>query len=54
MRENSTSLNDLSEDQLELISELLGEYQDGRDLPQPGWASVQSAIEIIDARLEEI
>lgn len=51
---NSTSLNDLSEDQLELISELLGAYQEGSDLSQPEWATVESALDIVDARLEEI
>lgn len=52
--ENSTSLDDLTGDQLELISELLGAYQEGGDLTQPEWAIVASAIDIVDARLEEI
>lgn len=52
--ENSTSLNDLSTSQLELISELLASYQDGGDLTQPEWAEVQSALEIVDNRLEEL
>lgn len=52
--ENSTSLNDLTSDQLELISELLASYQEGGDLNQLEWATVESALEIVDARLEEI
>lgn len=52
--ENSTSLNDLTGDQLELISELLGAYVEGEDLTQPEWASAQSAMEIVDNRLEEL
>lgn len=52
--ENSTSLSDLTGDQLELISELLGAYVEGEDLTQPEWASATRALEIVDARLEEI
>lgn len=52
--ENSTSLSDLTGDQLELISELLATYQEVGDLNQLEWATVQSALEIVDARLEEV
>lgn len=52
--ENSTSLNDLSVSQLELISELLASYQEGGDLTQPEWAEVQAALDIVDNRLEEL
>lgn len=52
--ENSPSLSDLTEDQLELISELLATYQEVGDLNQLEWATVESALEIVDARLGEI
>lgn len=52
--ENSPSLSDLTEDQLELISELLATYQEIGDLNQLEWATVEFALEIVDARLGEI
>lgn len=50
----ANSLSDLTAGQLELIGDLLGEYQDKEDLTQVEWAEVQSAMEIVEIRLEEL
>lgn len=48
------SLSELTAGQLELIGDLLSTYQETEDLTQVEWAEVQSAMDIVEIRLEEL
>lgn len=46
--------NALTRDELELLSSVVWQYRDSRDMSQPEWAEVTAIMDKLDGQLDEL